>query len=540
MDDITENKLIDFLRALKFEQIQENFHSQSFHRGLRYYENEHVKNVVLEGEDKCVAQVFGQKRYSVTIRLTNAGLHSHCSCPVRSGCKHIAAALIYCVHHSQDLCKQESIPDFPDMQKVEEHLQSLSKEELIRLVLEFSPAHYKERITLNNLGKEQSKRVLDHVASQFRLLTEDNELLYSPDSFESAMVELFEKLRGIWETLPEETADLIINSLHALNGLIDDGYLDDYYDDRAFEGYDLSQVIRAFIISLPFDQKMNFIWQVENLILNMDSVFCEPILMEREQLFSKEDIPDLKTWFLNKIAEKDFKNGEAYFKLLSDHLSLYEKERILKELYPASEYLTLELVNLYKGEEKKDEAIRVIEDYLQKASGYFRNTEELYAELLRLKNELGVELEGTAREALNNHGSISLLEMIVALLPEKQDQYEQILMRKNAHQYLNYLEKHQRISEALLFVEDKTALWEDDKYKFFVKHLDQCPKEAKSYFTKRIKSELLHTGNRHYYAIADTLKALKKIDPNKAAFIAQNIRNEYKRRKNLLQVIKDI
>ena len=158
----------------------------------------------------------------------------------------------------------------------------------------------------------------------------------------------------------------------------------------------------------------------------------------------------------------------------------------------------------------------------------------------RLKKEGEYLLDRTAMEALNHHSSISLLEMTVEYLPERQTTFENIIRKKDAHKYLEYLEKHHRIKEAVQFVEQSNRLWDDAKYRFFIKYLNDFPKEAESYFTRRIDHELPYTGDSHYYAIADSLRALKKIDRDKAIAIAQQIRNEYKRRRNLMEAIKNI
>jgi hypothetical protein len=371
-------------------------------------------------------------------------------------------------------------------------------------------------------------------------LFKDEELLYDPVSFESSLVALLEKLKSIWEKLPGETGDLIINILDKLNDLMNEGYLYDDYHDGVFEGDDFSKIVRDYIYSLPVDKKMSFIERAEKTISKMDYSSCEGILMGIEELFSEEDKPEVKSYFLKEINKGNYRNAEDYFKLLSDHLTPDEKELILSAAYLVSEHLTLELAKLHKNKKKKDDAIKVIESYLKKSAGYYGNTEELYMELLRLKKEREYSLDGTAMEALDHHASISLLEMIVEYLPEKQTTFEGIIKEKDAYKYLEYLEKHRRIREAVQFVERSDRLWDDAKYRFFIKYLNEFPKEAELYFTRRIDHELPHTGDRHYYAIADSLRALKRIDRDKAIAIAQQIRNEYKRRRNLMEAIKNI
>ncbi len=540
MPEIKDNNLKDFLSNLTYEQVQLDFTSGTFYKGLKYYQQDRVSNLTIQGSDELTAQVYGRVRYMVSLKLLDHKLQDHCSCPIGGGCKHTVAVLLHCVDNLEEINQQENFPATPDVKKVEQYLQSLSKEELIGLVLKFAPGDFKEFITFSSLGKDQSKKFFDKVVLQIESLFQDDELIYDPVSFENALVALLEKLKGVWDKLAEETGDLIIKIIDQLNDHMYEGYLYDDYYDGIFEGDYFGKTVQMYIAGLPFDAKMKYISKVKEAISKMHYDCCSGILREKDKLFPEEEMPYLKDYFLKEINKGNYESAEAYFKLLSDYLTASEKERVLNATHHLSEHLTLELARLHISNESKDEAIRVIEIYLQNSTGHYRNTEELYVELLRLKNEMGYPLEDTAREALYNHSSIYLLEMTVKYLPGHQTNFENIVKEKDAFKYLEYLEKHQRIREAVQFVEKSKSLWDDVKHRFFVKYLEECPGEAELYFTMRIEHELPHTGDSHYYVIADSLKALKKIDRNKAISMAQLIRNEYKRRRNLMELIKSI
>ena len=70
--------------------------------------------------------------------------------------------------------------------------------------------------------------------------------------------------------------------------------------------------------------------------------------------------------------------------------------------------------------------------------------------------------------------------------------------------------------------------------------LPQTAKQAAAFFISRIEAELPHTGDMHYFAIAENLRALKKIDRNKAAALVRRIRKDYKRRRNLVKMLEGI
>lgn len=540
MSENLESKFKAFLKQITYEQIRLDFDSATFYKGLKYYEQDRVSDVAIEGLNTLTARVYGRSKYIISLKLSGDALQDHCSCPVGGGCKHVVAALLYCVDKPEEMNELNSVPASMNKETVEHFLQSLSKKELIGLVLKFAPGSFKEYITLSTLGKDQSNKLFKNVLSKIESLYEDDDLLYDPGSFEDSLVVLLEKLKGIWMQLPGETGDLIISIMEKLNDLMDEGYLYDDYYDSFFVGADFSRIVREYIYSLPLDGKMSFIERMDKTLSEMECDNCDGILKSIEELFSDEDKPFVKTYFLNEIPKGNHKYVEDYYKLLSDHLTSDEKELVLRAAYLESIYLTLELTNLFKTRKDADAAIQVLESFLSNQIGNMGGTEDLYITLLQLKKESGYPLEETALEALNHHSSIHLLEMVAGLVPEKQSAFEHIIREKAAHKYLEYLEMHQRLKEAVQFVEQSKRLYDEDKSRFFLKYLNDFPKEAEVYFMKRIDQELPHTCDRHYYVIAEALSAIKKIDPGKALAIAHHIRREYKRRRNLMKAIENI
>ena len=140
----------------------------------------------------------------------------------------------------------------------------------------------------------------------------------------------------------------------------------------------------------------------------------------------------------------------------------------------------------------------------------------MYLTLLDLKKQTGSPLEETAMAALNKRPTLTLLDKAIAYLPEKREDLEQIVKKKNAQKFLEYLESNERAEEALNLVEKSDQISEESRFHFYVRHRSEFPTQAANYFSERINEELPYTGDEHYYKIAENLKELKRVDRAKA------------------------
>ncbi len=538
-EDNHEGGLKYFLSEYSYEEIQTYYSSKTFYKGLQYYEQERVRNLQFTGVNELTIDVVGSSIYTVTLKLQDQSLLDDCSCPIGGSCKHVVAALLYCVENIHLYFNNEVVSMKADAHQVEKYLNTLSKQQLIQLILKYAPESFKEYVTFSALEPDQSGKILKKISANIDSLFDDDELLYDPSSFEDSLVNHLKKMKGIWKKLPQECGDLIIKIIEKIDDLMDEGYLYDSYHDDIFEGGDLSDIVRSYIYELPFDLKIIFLTNIENAISRMSYSILDSVLFEMEKLFSKEEQPLLKDYFLQQIKNGNLKNAEAYYKGLSNYLTPDEKEWILKTSYHLSEYLTMELVRLYIDKDNKKEAFKIIDSYLHQSKEIY-NTAALYIQALNLGKDLGHPLGKLAEEALVKHASIPLLEVAIDHLPYKKAEFENILKEKSTSIFLDYLEKSKRIQEGARLAMTSKNLWDERKFNFFSKNSKNCPEEASTYFIKRIENELEYTGDSHYYIIADTLKALMKIDKLRAKAIAQDIRQEYKRRRNLMAAIQYI
>lgn len=114
MRDITEHEL----RLL--------FGERTFSRGLRYYTHGHVKVGIKKGNN-LTGMVQGSVSYPYRVEIDiNNDVHSRCTCPVGTMCKHGVALLLQWVHD------KDSFVDFDYLLHV---LQKKSKEDLLKIIL---------------------------------------------------------------------------------------------------------------------------------------------------------------------------------------------------------------------------------------------------------------------------------------------------------------------------------------------------------------------------------------------------------------------
>jgi uncharacterized Zn finger protein len=102
---------------------------------------------------------------------------------------------------------------------------------------------------------------------------------------------------------------------------------------------------------------------------------------------------------------------------------------------------------------------------------------------------------------------------------------------------LRFLQKSNRLPEALALIKRKPSIYDSLVYEFFKSHKTLFPDDATAYFSKIIEKNLESTGDRYYEAISDAIRHMMKSDPTKANEYLNNIRANYKRRSNLMAML---
>lgn len=120
---------------------------KSLWRGLDYYKEGKVKNIVKINENEYTSTVEGTKKYDVYLNIKHAR-KSKCNCPLADGkmivCKHIVATYFKVVPGSgesfekeqEELEKEYEEYENAMYEKVEKYIKKLSKNELVDKLLE--------------------------------------------------------------------------------------------------------------------------------------------------------------------------------------------------------------------------------------------------------------------------------------------------------------------------------------------------------------------------------------------------------------------
>ncbi len=546
------------LEDLEYDEIQSAFSPEIFYRGVEYCEEEAVANLRFVSQTELEARVLGSSRYNVQLAVKNGKITGECDCPYDRGpCKHIAAVLLSfqkkfqkngpgTSYESVQVSSSYQLSEWPEPENRKElfkQAEQLSKKELVDLLIRLAPEPLKKYIAGKNISETKAQNLLEQVKSRIETLFRDDELLCNPSEFDLELSKELETLSGLQDKIPGETGDLLLDITGRINELLYEGYLDDYYNDDSFSGDTFYEFVRNYAVHLPFTQKVNFLDRLQACFDENEWYSrSHQALYRPEMLFDPPELPELKNHIFKLIDRNKTQKALIYFDVISDHCTDEELEQMLLSLHTASERLTLKLAELYKKHNRQKEAIIVLEKYLS-SDTLEKSMHEgaIYSLLIDLKHETGQSDIDTVFRALKISPDMDLFRKAVAYFPDQTNELEAFLENRYPSQYISYLESGNRLQEALLFVQKKEDWLHDDTVsRFYKRHGKIAPDAAIRYFTGRIDRELEHTGEYHYITIADSIRAIRGIDSRLAADIVEDLRKNYKRRRNLMKRIAEV
>ena len=156
-------------------------------------------------------------------------------------------------------------------EKIKNYLESLTKEELVSLILKFAPQNFFDAINAQFASQHEAKAIFKRVVKAIDKILSDEELLYNPSEFENKLLEQLEKLRGLWGKLPSEIGGLILRVMRDIEQAFEDGYLyienyskeDDYFESEIVNDY-----IFRFVSNLPSDIKPSYVEELREVLEN--------------------------------------------------------------------------------------------------------------------------------------------------------------------------------------------------------------------------------------------------------------------------------
>ncbi|MDL2125019.1 MAG: hypothetical protein LWX51_18535, partial [Deltaproteobacteria bacterium] len=152
--------------------------------------------------------------------------------------------------------------------KIRNYLESLTKDELITLILKFAPQSFIDNINSQFTSKKEALTIFDKTSKTIKNILSDEELLYNPSGFERELLKQLEKLRGLWDKLPSQIGDLIIKMVEDVEQAFEDGYLyiEKYgEEDDYFESEDVNDYVFRFVNTLPKEIKFDYIEKLNEL-----------------------------------------------------------------------------------------------------------------------------------------------------------------------------------------------------------------------------------------------------------------------------------
>ena len=155
--------------------------------------------------------------------------------------------------------------------KIHNYLESLTKDELITLILKFAPQSFIDNINSQFASKKEALTIFDKTSKTIDNILSDEELLYNPSEFERELLKQLERLRGLWDKLPSQIGDLIIKIMEDVEQAFEDGYLyiEKYgEEDDYFESEDVNDYVFHFVNTLPREIKIDYIEKLNEVLNN--------------------------------------------------------------------------------------------------------------------------------------------------------------------------------------------------------------------------------------------------------------------------------
>lgn len=530
-----QKNLPDFFETISEEDIQDCCEAQIYYRGAEYFEYGHIAQASYNiDKTRLQTLVEGTSDYNVIIKLQDNQVEGSCTCPYGGICKHVIASLLYALNENQEI---ERIANTENVEiDIDQQLQSLSKKELIDLVKKIAPDQFWVEIKNKTSDASSAMKVFNKVEKNIQKLFNDNENLYDPDDFDAALDKEIKKLSGLEKQLKTEIESLLFYIINEVDHAFDDGYLYNHYNDYPYmPSDDFIQFVANYARSHSYEDKTEFIRKLDNVLKEQSYTTYDDLTRLSETVFTEDDLPRLKEMLMRDYRIISHSIIESYYKRARALLNEQEKEIILAEIQNNDPKWIIELAGLYDSQKQELKAIEAIRAWLTNNNGY--KVEIVYMLYLDLLAKVGGNLSEAAKEAITYCPTCSMLKKIASLTSDELPDYELILEQKNESQLLEYLEFKERILEGLELIKRSKNIWGTQVFNFYKKHKRSFPLEAGKYFSSEIDKNLDFTGDNYYHTIADMISQLKVINSPLAEKYLQEIRLNYKRRRNLMTIL---
>lgn len=384
--------------------------------------------------------------------------------------------------------------------------------------------------------KEASNKTLNDIKSRFEWLCDDREILYSPDSFDRELTGILEWILYIWEQNLNDIKEFIIEIIERIDNLQDEWYLYDDYYDWCFEGIEFSSFLIKLISTFSSIAKIDIIMSLLELIPNMSYSTISISEHDILEILSVED----RTIFKWKI--KDISNLSPFFySIIHDILTDEEKIKILSSQYEKMDDMTLDLAQVYITKKDIEKAKEILDRKLKNAnSDVFQTWSlEIYEQRVKITVDNEEKLNLLKKMIANNPFEFSLTRALQYINNDNNKiELEEILASKSISDYANYLEHYNRPDEVIEIIKSwklkRETFW-FSQFDFFSKYGNLYKIDAIKYYQEYIKSNSMDTKDYHYDNIVNAIEEIRKIDIETFKKECDYIRNNFSRRRNLIE-----
>lgn len=528
--DTEEKSLLDFLNSEGADRLKFKF-GKLYERADDYSFNNNVKEIKVIHDDHVKAIVSGSRNYKVDLYNENGEIYSECTCPYDGVCKHALAVII----HSQF---EEWY--FEEVQKqvhfdLTSYLQGLTKQELIQLVLENQTAELVQKLQNKTLSQDDLLSKVAKANKELEKLFKEIDWETDIHWMDERLVSIFKIFDGGWKMVIKEITDLLSNTLKKLNHAIDEGYLYNHYEDESFSGEQLSNLVVSFIKNIPTADKVNVVEELDDLQAEYIGLWNQRTFYT--DFFSQDDEPILKQYLFERKIKSNYVS--TIYDLIKANLNKEEKEELLKMYALYSQELLIEYVGILEEKFLLKDAELLFEDYFNRID-ISKIEKESLMKWIAIKNKLNEPIFEKLNLLVLKFPTKESLQFAISLLPEKQNEFEMIVLEKGFNEFILFLEKVNRIDEAEKILSTKSHYWNDFAFQFYCRNSKIFIEKSTQFMVNRIQQNLPSAGDSYYYTIAHTLKELFRFNPEKASQLLQEIRLNYKRRPNLMSMLREL
>lgn len=378
-----ESKNPDPFKQLKWSDLQDWAGGKATAKGIKYQEEERVKEIKRTSEGSLVALVEGTTEYFTEVSLENGKLSSICTCPVGHNCKHGVAAVL---EYLERIEQGEEVPVIAEenpliararrghagaeiseayeaeesSRTLREYLEQIEKSELIEILITFAKKDTMLGRYLRarqNLASENPEEIIVGLYSELDEFWRETGG-YNFWSSEGEDVPDFSDVQVRLESLldsghPDELLDIGKELMDRYDGIAE-------YDEEGEIGTKISScmdvVFRALSqSSLPAHEKMLYALEIE---------LRDNYNILNEHLFWKEDFTP-EEWMLFAEALK---------------FRLKDTEKVKNLLYDSSwerDYVVDRLIDALKKAGLSEEVIPICELEAERTGNYLRLVREL-------------------------------------------------------------------------------------------------------------------------------------------------------------------